>query len=194
MEPKKILVIAGPTGSGESAVTAEIIKRYPIFKRLVTATTRPPRLRERTGVDYYFFSAEEFQREISNGNILECQNNRNGVYYGSYRPDLEKKLAQGFNVIVNPDLVGARYYQKHYQATTVFIMPDSIANLKKRLLKRDPSISPLELQTRLEYAQREISQEAPFYDYRVLNRQNQLGNAVAEIIAILKKEGYRLTF
>src|SRR3989338_3426118 len=95
---------AGPTGSGESAVTAEIIKRYPIFKRLVTATTRPPRLRERTGVDYYFFSAEEFQREISKGNILKCQNNRNGFYYGSYRPDLEKKLAQDLMLSSIPTL------------------------------------------------------------------------------------------
>jgi len=78
------LVIAGPTGSGESTITRELINRYPIFVRLVTATTRPPRLNEKDGEDYYFFSEEEFKKEVTKGNIIEHTFvTGRAVYYGT---------------------------------------------------------------------------------------------------------------
>ena len=57
---KTVLVIGGPSGVGESTITKKIIERFPIFKRLVTATTRKPRLGEKNRVDYYFFSKNKF--------------------------------------------------------------------------------------------------------------------------------------
>jgi len=192
MEPKKILVIAGPTGSGESTVTKKIIEQHPIFTRLVTATTRAPRKREKNGRDYYFFSEQKFKREIVAGNIIEYQNTRNGVYYGSYKPDLKNKLKHGYNIIINPDIVGAKFYKKHYKATTIFIMPDSFANLEKRLRGRDQNATENQIQARLKYARQEIKKESPFYDYIVVNKQNKLEKTVSQVIAILKKEKYIL--
>ena len=192
MKLKRILVIAGPTGSGESAVTKKVIERCPIFKRLVTATARAPRGREKHGRDYYFFSEQQFKRAIAAGNIIEYQNTRNGVYYGSYKPDLENKLRRGYNVIINPDIVGAKFYKKHYGATTIFIMPDSLANLEKRLRGRDTKSTEEQIQARLKYARQEIKQESPFYDYIVINKQNKLEETVSQIINILKKEKYLL--
>lgn len=190
---KQVLVIAGTTGSGESTVTQEIIKRHPNFIRLVTATTRPKRLNEQEGIDYYFFSKEAFQREMAQGNILEHQNNRDsGVYYGSYKPDLEQKLAANKIVIVNPDIVGARFYKEHYNATTVFIAPESLADIRTRLLAREPNLAPEYLESRLAYAQRELTEESPYYDYKIINRQNKLEEAMAELEKILKKEGYAI--
>jgi guanylate kinase len=188
---KTVLVIGGPSGVGESTITKKIIERFPIFKRLVTATTRKPRLGEKNRVDYYFFSKNKFLAEIKKGNIIEYTYIKNrDVYYGSYKPDLGKKLRQGYKVIVNPDIVGARYYKKHYQATTIFLKPDSMANLKKRQLARNPGISSDELKKRLIYAREEIKKEAPFYDYIVINRQGEMGKTIGNIIKILKKEGY----
>lgn len=192
MKNKKILIIGGPTGVGESTITKEIIKTYPIFKRLVTATTRKPRLKEKHKKDYYFFSIKKFKEEIKKGNILEHQNTMNSkIYYGSYKPDLDKKIKRGFNVIVNPDMVGAKFYKKNYNAATIFIAPGSLADLKKRHLARDPFLPKEELKKRLDYAKYEMKNEAKFYDYIVKNKQGKMNEALKEIKKIIKKEGYK---
>ncbi len=185
-----IIVIAGPTGSGESTVTKEIIARHPNFVRLVTATSRPKRLNEKQGVDYHFFTEKKFKDEIEKGNILEYQNNRsNNVYYGSYKPDLNKKIAAGHVVIVNTDIVGARFYKEHYNAITIFIAPESLDEIRTRLLSREPDMDPEKLEARMAYAKRELEEESPFYDYKVVNRQNKLNDAIVEVENILRKEG-----
>lgn len=193
MQQKKVLVIAGPTGVGESTITYEIIKCYPIFTRLITATTRKPRLQEKQGKDYYFFTEAQFKEEIKKGNIVEYTHiiSRNN-YYGTYKPELEQKLKAGFNIIVNPDLIGAKYYKKHYNATTIFLMPDSINNLEERMLVRQPKITKEELKKRMDYAQYEINNEAKFYDYIVINKQDKQAETIEQIIKILKKENYLL--
>jgi len=189
---KKILVIAGPTGVGESTVTKKIIEKFPIFTRLVTATTRQPRLNEKNGIDYYFFTEEEFKNNINNGDIIEHQNNRDGIYYGSYKPDLEKKLKDGLNIIMNPDIVGAKYYKKNYNAVTIFLMPDSFENLKKRHINRSSDFNSDDLKKRLDYAKREIEEESPFYDYKIVNAQGKLSETIEKITKILETEGYIL--
>ena len=184
----KIVVIAAPTGGGESTITNEIIRRFPSFKRLVTATTRKPRNNEKSGVDYYFLSKSKFKAEIAKGNIIEhtyVKNRR--AYYGSYKFDLEKKLKDGYNVIINPDAVGAKYYKKNYQAITIFIKPDSLISIKKRLIARDLNIKPTELKRRLKNAASEIKNESHFYIFIVINRQGKLNQAIKEVIKIIKK-------
>lgn len=190
---KKILIISGPTGVGESTITKTIIKNYPIFKRLITATTRKPRLKEKNKIDYYFFSEKKFKKELKNKNILEYTyvKSRN-VFYGSYKHDLKNKLKKNFNIIINPDIVGSKYYKKNYNATTIFIMPESIKDLRTRIKKRDPRITNLELKKRLEHAKKEIKQEADFYDYIVINKQGELKKAIEDVKKIIKKECYKL--
>ncbi len=191
---KRVLVFGGPTGTGESTITNEIIKRYPNFTRLVTATSRAPRNKEKDKVDYYFFSKNEFEEKIKRGDILEYTYVKNrDVYYGAYKPDLEKRIAKGFNVIANVDIVGARYYKKNYNATTIFIKPNSLSELKNRLIKRDKNISPEELKNRMKNAKEEIRKEMSYYDYIVTNADGKLRQAVDEVIKILKKENYKLS-
>ncbi len=190
---KKVLVIAGPTGVGENTITNEIRKKFPIFKQLVTATTRAPREGEEYAISYYFMNNEQFFDEIKKGNIPEYQNSRDkNVYYGTYLPDLEKKIQSGDNIIITPDITGAKFFKEKYNATTIFLLPDSMENLKKRHLHRNPNISQEELDSRLEYAKYEIDNEAYFYDFKVVNAQGKLNEAIEMIIKIIKDEGYRL--
>jgi len=190
---KRVLVIGGPTGSGESTITNEIIKKFPVFARLVTATSRKPRNKEQHGIDYYFFSKEEFEKNIEDGNILEYTFIKNrDTYYGAYKPDLDEKIAKGLNVIANVDIVGARYYKKNYDATTIFIKPKSTEELKGRLKNRDKNIDSEELKKRIRNAENEIEKEMSFYDYVVVNADRKLEEAIEKTIEILKKEGYIL--
>jgi guanylate kinase len=189
---KQVLVISGPTGSGESTITKEIIKKYPKFSRLVTATSRAPRNNEKDKIDYYFFSKEVFEDGIENGNIVEFTFIENrGVYYGTYKPDLENKIRKGLNVIVNVDIVGTKYYKENYSATTIFIHPGTIENLRLRLSKRDKNISKTELEKRIKNAEKEIKEEMPHYDYVVINEEGKLEKAIGKVLEILRKEGYQ---
>lgn len=189
---KQVLVIGGPTGSGESTVTNAIIKQYPDkFVRLVTATTRAPRGGEQNKVDYHFLTTQEFLNALERGDILEHTYVPNrDTYYGTYKPDLDEKISRGLTVIVNPDIVGTRYFRKHYGATTLFIEPASVAELEGRLIARNPDLPLEEIRKRLENAQNEIDSEGPEYDYRVTNANGKLDEAIQQVLGILSKEGY----
>jgi guanylate kinase len=188
MDKSKIFIISGPTGTGESTITREIIKQFPNFTRLVTATSRAPRLNEKNGIDYYFFSKKAFEDEIRKGNILEHTYIANrDTYYGTYKVDLEEKLSRELNIIVNPDIVGAKFFKNNYDAVTIFIKPESLDDLKERLVKRDPNISEEELQKRLDNAENEIKNDESFYDYSIVNEEGKLNEAIAKTAEIIKK-------
>lgn len=191
---RQVVVIAGPSGSGETTITNEIVKRFPgTVSRLVTATTRPPRVGERNGVDYYFLSDEEFARSKEEGGILECTYipNRN-TYYGTYAQDLNEKISSNKIVIANPDIVGARYFKEHFNAVTIFIIPENIDALLRRIRERNPELPDAEVEKRRVNAEAEIQNEASFYDYKVTNADGKLEEAVDAVVAILKKEGYNI--
>lgn len=191
---KQILIIAGPTGSGESTITNEIISRYPDkIVRLVTATTRPPRKDEKHAHDYYFLTKDDFLQKQKSGEMLEVTYVPNrDTYYGSYEPDLRKKLESGYIVIVNPDIVGAKFYKQNYNATTIFITPKNKEELAGRLRHRNPEMSDEELNKRLQNAEDEIKNDMEFYDYTVENANGGLERSVSEVLSIMKKEGYSL--
>lgn len=190
---KQVVIISGPTGSGESTITNAIIKQYPNFARLVTATSRQPRLKEKHGRDYYFFSKDKFLSEVEKGNIIEYTYIKNrDSYYGTYKLDLDEKLNKGLTVIVNVDGVGVDYYKRKYKAVAIFIKPGSIEELRGRLKGRDPSITDAELNKRLENAKAEMVNEEKYYDYVVYNENGKLEEAVSEVGGILQREGYAL--
>jgi len=191
---KQVLVIAGPTASGESTFTHELVDGYENFTKLVSATTRSPRLNEKDGVDYYFLTEEKFFEEVHTGNIIEHTYvaNRN-AYYGTYKPDLDAKILKGLNIIANTDPKGAKFYKENYGATTIFLKPKSLAVIEDRLRRRDASISEEEVQQRLVSAQREIKEAEHKFDHVVWNTDGGFVETVFEVIEILKKEGYNVS-
>lgn len=190
---KRVVVIAGPSGSGKNAVINEILKSHPHCSRLVTATTRAMRPGEEDGVDYHFFSQERFDAELSAGNIPEHRYvPALGTHYGIYLPDLEERLKRGDTVFAQVDIEGARLLKERYQASTIFIMPESLDQFKGRLRARNPEWSHNEFDARMKVTEEEMRVHAPQYDYRVVNADGRLMDTVAEVIGILEHEGYAL--
>jgi len=190
---KDVIVIAGPSGSGETTFTNELMLAYPNFVRAVTATTRPPRTGEKDGVDYYFFDMERFFEEVQNGNIQEHTYVRSrDAHYGGYIPDLEDKLNAGKTVIINTERSGAEYYKKNYGATTIFIKPKSLDVLRDRIIRRDSHITDLEVDKRMLQAMQEIVDAQGSYDYVVFNTDGEFAETVLSVIDILKREGYKV--
>ena len=190
---RQVVVIAGPSGSGKNAVIDALLERSKKCSLLVNVTTRPSREGEKEGVDYYFFSVDDFKRGIETGSILEYRYVPSlGTYYGTYKPDLESRIAKGDVVLAHKDIVGARYLKEHYNAVTIFLLPESIESLERRIRARNPGMSPSELAERMKMVKREVEEEAPHYDYRVVNADGKLEETINNVMAILKKEGYTL--
>ena len=192
-KPKQVIVIAGPSGSGKNAVITEMLKRYRACVRLVTATTRRARPGEIEGVDYHFFSQERFDAELAAGAIPEHRFVPTlNTYYGVYLPELEKRVAEGKIVFAQVDIEGARLLEERYNATTIFIMPESLEEFRGRLRQRNPEWTEKEFEARMKVTEHELRVHAPQYDYRVVNADGRLAETVHEVIEIMLKEGYNL--
>lgn len=191
---KNVIVLAGPSGSGKNAIMNELIKRFPNIVRLVTTTTRNPRPGEVDGVDYHFFAQERFDSEMSQGNIPEHRFVAAlNTSYGIYKPDLDAKLASDKIVIAQVDIEGARYLKGIYNATTFFIMPESLEQFRGRLRARNPEWSQKEFDERMKITEDELRVHAPEYDHRVVNADGALSETVDNVVEILRREGYTLS-
>lgn len=190
---KQVVVIAGPAGSGKNSIIDEMVNRYSNAVFAINATTRAKRPDERDGVSYNFLTNEVFLREVNEGLIPEHYHRRDtDTYYGLYKPDLDRKMAEGKIVFFQIQIVGAKYLKENYNATTIFVMPPSLDAFEKRIRARSP-MSDEEWAERVAFTKREVEEESPWYDYRIENKDGQLNEAVDEVIKILKKEGYTLS-
>ena len=182
-----VIVIAGPTGSGETSVSHAVAKKFPKTKMIVTATSRKSRPGEKNHVDYHFFPKKDFKRKIKQGYFLEYIRIMNrDMYYGTVRKEIEDKLAKGINVIANLEWRGANIMKKTYKNTlTIFLKPDKISRIKKRLVNRDPTISKEEFKKRLQNAKDELK-EAKYYDYVVINYEGKMNQTVDRVIKTIK--------
>lgn len=83
---KKLFVFVGDSGSGKTTLIAELTKRHPDkFKKVVTCTSRSPRVGEVDGVDYHFRPATYF---VDNPELVLVKQTDGGDYYGTRRVDL----------------------------------------------------------------------------------------------------------
>ncbi len=148
------------------------------MERVITATTRSPREGEKHGIDYYFLSEEEFLRKIEKGEFLEWAKIYR-YYYGTPKSEVERILSQGKDALLIIDVQGAfQVKEKLPNAVSIFLLPPSFGELKKRLSLRGER----EIEERLEWAKREIPC-AKHFDYVVVN--DIVEQAVEEIKSIM---------
>lgn len=148
----------------------------------VSCTTRRPRPGEVDGTAYHFLSEEEFVRGIPAGRFMEWAE-VHGAYYGTDGQQVNRWLSEGFDVLLDIDVQGARQVRcVHPRAHTIFILPPSLEVLAERLRKRGTE-SPEQLAMRLDAARREM-REAPWYDHIIVN--DDLEEAVADFDGVLR--------
>lgn len=183
----KVIVISGPSGAGKTTVVRRLFEVMPRLVSSVSATTRPPRPGEQDGVDYFFLPAEEFLRRRESGDFLECcEVFGKGYWYGTLHDQVAPSLSAGKSVVLEVDVEGAKSVVGRYpDALTIFIRPDSVAELERRLIARGTE-SPEALERRMQVARRELTQ-AEWYQHQVIN--NDVDHAVSEVVRILKSEG-----
>jgi guanylate kinase len=181
-QPKRLIVLAGPTAVGKGAVSAYIRDNYPGVHFSVSATTRPARPGEVDGLHYYFVSDGEFDRMIASGELLEWATVHNSYRYGTPRPPIDRALDEGKSVLLEIDLQGARAVRAVMpEATLVFLLPPSWDELVRRLIGRGTE-STAEQQRRLETARVELAAQDEF-DYTVVN--TEVSSAAREVVELM---------
>lgn len=179
-----LFVISGPSGAGKGTLVKALMKRVPNFFLSISATTREPRFNERDGVDYYFFSENEFQRRLDEKSFLEWAS-LYGYRYGTLKEATYERLDKGQDVILEIDVQGARQIRSNIkgQAAFIFITPPSLEELKNRIKERRTE-SGEQLRVRLETAKNELK-AADEFDYRIVN--DDLNAAIDKLAKIVIK-------
>lgn len=176
-----LTIISGPSGVGKTTITRAMIERVEDAELSVSATTRPIRVREAEGVDYFFKSPEDFAAMIEGDELLEWAEVFGGRY-GTPSAWVDDRLAAGKVVVLEIDVQGARQVKaKRPDAFGVFILPPSEASLLDRLRLRAREGEDV-IQRRFAEAKREIADAHTSGAYDVFIVNDDLERAIAEAV------------
>lgn len=183
----KLVIISGPSGAGKTTLLQRIFQDSPLpLVHSVSATTRAPRPGEQQDRDYHFLSREEFALRRQRGDFLEsCEVYGQGDWYGTLRSEVTPSLERGKWVVLEIDVQGTISVLRQFaEAVTIFVQPDSLAELERRLRERGTE-SPAALARRLDVARHEMESKS-LYRHQVTN--DNVERAAREICEILNQE------
>lgn len=187
LDPGALLVISGPSGTGKSTLCRAAMNRFDNMEFSVSFTTRPPRVGEVDGRDYYFVDMPTFDAMIERNRFAEfavVHDNK----YGTAIDAIQSRVDLGINVILDIDSQGARQIKERYQnAVFIFFVPPSMEVLEQRLRGRGTD-APEVIEKRLRNALSEI-QQCSWYDYIVVN--DEFNTALDKFCAIILAEKCR---
>ena len=170
----KLILFSGPSGVGKGTVRA-LFSHNPHLKLeySISYTTRPKRVGEQNGIDYFFVDETSFKKLIDKNAFLEWVV-FNGNYYGTSLEVINQILDQGKNVLLEIDVEGVRKIlaSNFNDFLTIFLLPPSLEELEKRLNKRKTETKEL-IATRLKRAREEIKL-ANLYQHQVINDDAQI--------------------
>ncbi|MBI5410324.1 MAG: guanylate kinase [Nitrospirae bacterium] len=176
-----LFVISAPSGAGKSTLCKELLRKFGDLKLSVSYTTRQPRKGELNDVHYTFVTQKKFKNMINRGEFAEWAM-VHGNLYGTSLNRLKKLNKEGYDVILDIDVEGAKQIRRKYDnAVYVFILPPSMKLLKQRLTKRGTD-SKETVSRRLERARLEMGGYKD-YDYVIIN--DRLEKAYRELESII---------
>ena len=183
-----VLIISSPSGAGKTTICKKLIEEVNNLNLSVSVTTRLKRSDEVDGKDYFFRSDKEFDDMVKQEKFLEHAK----VFdysYGTLRSEIDTKIINGINVIVDIDWQGTRQIEQHIpdDIVKIFILPPSIKELEKRLGARATE-SQDSFKKRMSEARKEISHYSE-YDFIIINEDIQ--ESVSKIKTILHSESLR---
>lgn len=180
-----ILVFSAPSGSGKSTLINYLMTQINNLHFSISATSRQPRGTEQDGVEYYFLTPEQFRQKIAEEAFVEYEEVYTDKYYGTLKSEVDRRLDEGQNVVMDIDVKGAVNVKRLYgdKALLIFVQPPSLEELRKRLVGRNTD-APEVIQQRLDKAEYELT-FAPQFDVVIVN--DDLQKAKADILDVVRK-------
>ncbi len=166
---EKIIIFSAPSGSGKTTILKALIQSDLHLAFSISATSRQQRKNESDGKDYYFFTPEQFKKELIQGSFIEWQEVYENQFYGTLKTEIDRLFALKKNVVFDVDVLGGLSLKRIFgdKAFAIFIMPPSLETLENRLLKRGTETEE-SLRKRLQKADYELS-FAHNFDYILVN-------------------------
>jgi guanylate kinase len=178
-------VITGTSGAGKGTLEKPLLERVPELELAVSATTRARRPSEREGREYYFVSADDFQRLVDGNEFIEHVTHPWGPRHGTLRSEIERIRGAGRIPVLDLETEGALVVRDEVPgAVTIFVRAPSFTELERRLRERATE-SAGEIEERLARAREQLGQAGEF-DYVIVN--DDLERAVDELVAIVERE------
>ena len=179
---KKLIILTGPSGVGKGTVVKEILDKDKNICLSVSATTRSPRKGEKEGENYYFLSVEKFKEMINKNLFLEWAKFA-GNYYGTPLSFVKDKIEEGFIVLLEIEVEGAKQIKDKYpESLSIFILPPSKEELERRIRNRGTEKEEA-INRRLSRSTYEIASSDEF-DFKVTNRD--VDETAERIIKIIR--------
>jgi guanylate kinase len=182
----KVVIFSAPSGSGKTTIVQRLLKERTDLGFSISATTRRPRgTKEQPGVDYYFYSAEEFKNAIDNKGLIEWEEVYAGVHYGTLKSEIQRLWDLGKTVVFDVDVIGGISLKKYFgeKALSIFVRAPSIEVVEQRLRSRGTE-DDTSLKIRLNKIEEEWSYQDDF-DYQLIN--DELDRAVSNAHSQLDK-------
>lgn len=186
----KVFVLSAPSGTGKTTVAQKLLERVSGLVRSISLNTRLPRPQEQDGVDYFFVSESEFDRNMREHNLIECVE-----IYGTRRGTPKDRLLwnreHGIDTLCVIEWAGMKNLRNEMgvqNIVAIFLLPPSLEVLKQRLMRRAQDSSD-EIARRLAQAESEL-QWMKDYDYAVVN--DDLETCVTTIASIVTAERHRV--
>lgn len=179
-----MIIFSAPSGSGKTTIIKHLLGKLRRLEFSISATSRSPRAGEVDGKDYYFISHDEFDRLVDEGAFVEWEEVYSGTRYGTLRKEIERIWAKGNTIVFDIDVKGGINLKKLFgdKALSLFIMPPSVKELRKRLEGRGTD-SPETIDKRVAKAVEEMSYANKF-DKVIIN--DDLATAISETEACVE--------
>ncbi len=179
-----LIIISSPSGGGKGTLIKEVLKTVPNIGYSISFTTRPMRVGERNGRDYFFISHQEFENLIEEGEFLEYAT-VHGNFYGTSLKRVKAETDLGHDIILEIDVQGAASVRaKVPEAVSIFILPPSYQVLERRLTARATEKQE-DLAVRLRNSLGEVQRFTEF-EYVVIN--DDVARATADLQSVIFAE------
>ncbi len=165
----KCIIFSAPSGAGKTTIVKYLLRQIPDLKFSISAASRAPRGREENGIDYHFFSVEDFKARIEAGEFIEWEEVYTNNFYGTLKSEIIRAWENGKTVVFDVDAIGGINLKKIFgaKAMSIFVKPPSLFVLEQRLKNRRTETEE-QIKMRLDKANEEISY-ADQFDFVLLN-------------------------
>ncbi len=166
----KVIIFSAPSGAGKSTIVNHILSLHPELEFSISATSRAPRGKEQDGVEYYFFTADEFRSMIARDMFVEHEEVYPGAFYGTLRSEVERIWAKGHTIVFDIDVQGGVNLKRIFgeQAFSILIQAPSVEVLRERLVGRGTDTAEA-IERRVAKAASEMEFAAGKFDHVLVN-------------------------